>query len=29
MDKFIEECHEEFDDKYNKPEFIIKMYVEN
>ena len=26
LDKFIEECHNEFDDKYDKPEFIIKLY---
>lgn len=26
LDKFIEECHEEFDKKYDKPKFIIKLY---
>ena len=26
LDKFIEECHEEFDDKYNKPQFIIRIF---
>lgn len=26
MDMFIQECHEEFDDKYNKPEFHIKVF---
>ena len=25
LDMFKEECHEEFDKKYNKPEFIIKV----
>lgn len=26
LDKFIEECHEEFDEKYDNPEFIIKVF---
>ena len=26
LDKFIDECHDEFDDRYNEPEFIIKIY---
>lgn len=26
IDKFIEECHNEFDKKYNKPNFIIRLY---
>ena len=26
LDMFIEECHEEFDDKYNKPDFHIKLF---
>jgi len=26
MKMFIEECHEEFDDKYNKPEFHINIF---
>ena len=26
LDMFIEECHEEFDKKYNEPEFIIKVF---
>lgn len=26
MDKFLEECHQEFDKKYDEPEFIIKLY---
>lgn len=26
LSMFIEECHEEFDDKYNKPEFHINLF---
>lgn len=26
LDKFIEECHQEFDKKYHSPEFIIRVY---
>ena len=26
IDKFIKECHDEFDDKYNSPKFIIRLY---
>lgn len=26
IDKFIKECHDEFDKKYNKPDFIIRLY---
>ena len=26
LDKFIEECHDEFDKKYNKPQFIIRLF---
>lgn len=26
LDKFIEECHEEFDKDYNKPDFVIRVY---
>ena len=26
LDEFIKECHEEFDDKYDKPNFIINVY---
>lgn len=26
LDMFIQECHEEFDEKYDNPEFIIKVF---
>lgn len=26
LDQFIEECHNEFDKKYNKPQFIIRLF---
>lgn len=26
IDEFIKECHDEFDKKYNKPNFIIRLY---
>ena len=26
LDKFIKECHDEFDEKYNHPKFIINIY---
>lgn len=26
LDKFVEECHKEFDKKYNKPQFIIRLF---
>lgn len=26
LDKFIEECHDEFDKRYNKPQFIIRLF---
>lgn len=26
LDKFLSECHDEFDSKYNKPQFIIRIY---
>ena len=26
LDKFIQECHDEFDNDYNKPSFVIRIY---